>query len=69
MDSIDLQVLKTINDWSSQNKKVVMGTIVQTWGSSPRPPGAIVGIEESGKVVGSVSGGCLEDDLISKNKS
>ena len=43
MDSIDLQVLKTINDWSSQNKKVVMGTIVQTWGSSPRPPGAIVG--------------------------
>ena len=49
MDSIDLQVLKTINDWSSQNKKVVMGTIVQTWGSSPRPPGAIVGIEESGK--------------------
>ena len=45
MDSIDLQVLKTINDWSNQNKKVVMGTIVQTWGSSPRPPGAIVGIE------------------------
>ena len=34
--------------------------------SSPRPPGAIVGIEESGKVVGSVSGGCLEDDLIAK---
>jgi xanthine dehydrogenase accessory factor len=66
MDSIDLQVLKTINDWSNQNKKVVMGTIVQTWGSSPRPPGAIVGIEGSGKVVGSVSGGCLEDDLISK---
>src|SRR5688572_21336522 len=42
-----------------------MATIVNTWGSAPRPAGALVAIRDDGMVSGSVSGGCIEDDLIS----
>jgi xanthine dehydrogenase accessory factor len=41
-----------------------LGTITRTWGSAPRPPGSVVAICDDGRVVGSVSGGCIEDDLI-----
>ena len=47
-------------------RKVALGTIVKTWGSAPRPVGAMVAIRDDGQVVGSVSGGCVEDDLIEK---
>jgi len=40
-----------------------VGTIVKTWGSAPRPVGAMVAIRDDGQIVGSVSGGCVEDDL------
>ena len=43
-----------------------MVTVIKTWGSSPRPEGATLGICEDGHVVGSVSGGCIEDDLIER---
>jgi xanthine dehydrogenase accessory factor len=45
-------------------KRVALATVVQTWGSSPRPVGSWLAIREDGQVVGSVSGGCVEDDLI-----
>jgi xanthine dehydrogenase accessory factor len=48
---------------------VALGTIVKTWGSAPRPVGALVAIRDDGQVVGSVSGGCVEDDLIDKVKA
>jgi len=44
----------------------VLGTITRTWGSAPRPPGSVVAIRDDGMVTGSVSGGCIEDDLIDK---
>jgi len=64
MDSIDLEVLKTCAQWLAEGIPCELVTVVKTWGSSPRPEGAMLVIAEHGQVVGSVSGGCLEDDLI-----
>lgn len=64
MHSTDLDVIRTALNWQSQGHRVVMGTVVRTWGSAPRPPGSLMVIRDDGQVVGSVSGGCIEDDLI-----
>jgi xanthine dehydrogenase accessory factor len=64
MDSIDLEVLKTAAGWIADGRRCQLVTVVKTWGSSPRPIGATLAICEDGAVVGSVSGGCIEDDLI-----
>ena len=64
MDSVDLQVLKSARDWVNAGRRVVMATVIHTWGSSPRPIGALTAIRDDGMVVGSVCGGCIEDDMI-----
>src|SRR5204863_2761240 len=69
MDSVDIEVLRTAEAWRKQGRAVALGTIVKTWGSAPRPVGAMVAIRDDGQVVGSVSGGCVEDDLIEKVRS
>lgn len=71
MDSVDLQVLRTGVAWLEEGHRVVLATIVETWGSSPRPAGAMLAVRDDGLVAGSVSGGCVEDDLILRirNKS
>jgi len=69
MDSVDIEVLRTAETWRKSGRKVALGTIVKTWGSAPRPVGAMVAIRDDGQVVGSVSGGCVEDDLIEKTKT
>lgn len=66
MDSVDIEVLRTAEAWRKAGQRVTLGTIVKTWGSAPRPVGALVAIRGDGQVVGSVSGGCVEDDLIEK---
>ncbi len=66
MDSIDLEVLKTCADWIAAGKQCELVTVIKTWGSSPRPEGATLAICDDGHVVGSVSGGCIEDDLIDR---
>ncbi|MES2069721.1 MAG: XdhC family protein [Pseudomonadota bacterium] len=66
MDSIDLEVLKTCDQWLQAGRKCELVTVIKTWGSSPRPEGATLAICEDGRVVGSVSGGCIEDDLIER---
>jgi xanthine dehydrogenase accessory factor len=66
MDSVDIEVLRTAEGWRRSGRRVALGTIVRTWGSAPRPIGAMVAIRDDGQVVGSVSGGCVEDDLIEK---
>ena len=68
MDSVDIEVLRTAEQWRKAGRQVALGTIVKTWGSAPRPVGAMVAIRDDGHVVGSVSGGCVEDDLIEKTK-
>ena len=64
MDSIDLEVLKTAAAWIDAGHRAQLVTVIKTWGSSPRPIGATLAICDDGRVVGSVSGGCIEDDLI-----
>ena len=66
MDSIDLDVLKTCGAWLAAGHRCQLVTVIKTWGSSPRPIGATLGVCEDGGVVGSVSGGCIEDDLIDR---
>jgi xanthine dehydrogenase accessory factor len=66
MDSVDIEVLRSAEAWRKSGHRVTLGTIVRTWGSAPRPVGALVAIRDDGQVAGSVSGGCVEDDLIEK---
>ena len=66
MESLDLQVLKQARDWFAQGHPAWLVTVIETWGSAPRPPGALLALRADGQVVGSVSGGCVEDDLIER---
>jgi xanthine dehydrogenase accessory factor len=66
MNSIDVDVLRTAIDWLDRGHRVTLGTVVRTWGSAPRPPGSLMIIRDDGQVAGSVSGGCIEDDLIGR---
>ena len=66
MDSLDLQVLQQARDWRAEGRAVWLVTVIETWGSAPRPPGALLALRDDGLVVGSVSGGCVEDDLIDR---
>ncbi len=66
MDSIDLEVLKTSAAWIAAGHRCELVTVIKTWGSSPRPIGATLAVCDDGRVVGSVSGGCIEDDLIER---
>lgn len=64
MENLDLIVLQTLKTWRSEGRHALLATVIRTWGSSPRPVGSIMALSETGAVVGSVSGGCIEDDLI-----
>lgn len=64
MDSQDLAVLTQARQWLINNHQVMLATVVKTWGSSPRPVGALLALRDDGRAVGSISGGCIEDDLM-----
>lgn len=64
MENLDLTVLRHLRDWRQAGRQALLATVTRTWGSSPRPVGSIMALCEDGAVVGSVSGGCIEDDLI-----
>ena len=64
MENLDVMVLRSLRDWRRAGKRALLATVVRTWGSSPRPVGSIMALCDDGAVVGSVSGGCIEDDLI-----
>lgn len=66
MDNIDLEVLKTSSQWLAAGLRCELVTVLKTWGSSPRPEGSMLALCEDGRVVGSVSGGCIEDDMIDR---
>ncbi len=66
MDSVDLEVLRRSAEWMEAGRRVLLVTVVKTWGSSPRPEGAMLAVRDDGHVVGSVSGGCIEDDIIDR---
>jgi xanthine dehydrogenase accessory factor len=64
MNSTDLSVLNSAVNWLKAGHSVAIATVVQTWGSAPRPVGSWLAIRDDAQVAGSVSGGCVEDDLI-----
>jgi len=66
MHTIDVEVLRSAIDWLDRGHRVMLGTVARTWGSAPRPPGSLMAIRGDGQVAGSVSGGCIEDDLIAR---
>lgn len=66
MDSVDLEVIRSAARWVEAGRGATLVTVVKTWGSSPRPVGAMLALRDDGHVVGSVSGGCVEEDLIDK---
>ena len=64
MDSADREVLTAAADWLEAGHAVYLVTVARTWGSSPRPPGSLLAVRaDDARFVGSVSGGCVEDDL------
>ena len=69
MESLDLRVLADVLAWKQSGHSVTLVTVVETWGSAPRPPGALLAVRDDGLVSGSVSGGCVEDDLIARIKA
>lgn len=69
MESLDLRVLGDALAWKRAGHAVTLVTVVETWGSAPRPPGALLAVRDDGVVSGSVSGGCVEDDLIARTKA
>lgn len=60
----DLEILEAGRGWLEQGKRVAVATVVATWGSSPRPAGSQLVVNEDGAFVGSVSGGCVEGAVI-----
>jgi len=63
-NSFDEKILEEANDWVKTNQKVVLATVIQTWGSSPRPTGSRMIVNENGDFSGSVSGGCVESAVV-----
>ncbi len=66
MQSLDLDVLQRALEWRRSGRGVWLLTVAQTFGASPRPPGSLAAIRDDGILVGSVSGGCIEDDLVAR---
>ena len=66
MDSQDTQVLAAARRWAAAGHRFTLVTVARTWGSAPRPPGAWMVLRDDGQVQGSVSGGCIETDLIDR---
>lgn len=57
------EILQDLEKWQAENEPVAVATVVRTAGSTPRPKGAKMAMTPSGKIAGSVSGGCLEGDV------
>ncbi len=53
-------VLSVAGQWLQRGETVALATVTETWGSSPRPPGSQMAVTASGRMAGSVSGGCIE---------
>ena len=63
-NSFDEKILDEANDWIEANRNVNLATVIQTWGSSPRPVGSRMIINDKGDFSGSVSGGCVEAAVV-----
>lgn len=66
METADHEVLRTAVDWLAAGEPVYLATVAKTFGSSPRPPGSLAVLRANGRFTGSVSGGCMEEDLVAR---
>ena len=66
MLSTDNDILKAAEDWRRQGRQVALATVVETWGSAPRPVGANLVIDGEGNFLCSVSGGCVECAVVTE---
>ena len=68
MDSLarDEDILKAAEDWKAAGRGVALATVVETWGSAPRPVGSNLVIDDQGNFLGSVSGGCVEGAVVTE---
>ena len=62
--SLDDTLLDTAAAWRREGRKVAIATVVETWGSSPRPAGSMLLVDDRGQMLGSVSGGCIEGAVV-----
>ena len=66
--SSEEEILSQAEQWYSAGRGVAIATVVETWGSAPRPVGSHLVIDEEGHFLGSVSGGCVEGAVVSEAK-
>jgi xanthine/CO dehydrogenase XdhC/CoxF family maturation factor len=66
MLSTDSEILREAEAWRRSGKGVALATVVETWGSAPRPAGSQLVIDQEGNFLGSVSGGCVESAVITE---
>ena len=64
--TLGLDPLQTAEDWAGEGRRIAIATVVETWGSAPRPVGSHLVIDEAGNFEGSVSGGCVEGAVVSE---
>ncbi len=62
----DLDIFQAVQRWLGQSETVWLCTVLNTWGSSPRPRGSFLACNTRGEFIGSLSGGCVEEDLIAR---
>jgi len=62
----DDDILRIAQDWAERRRGVAIATVIETWGSAPRPVGSHLVIDSEGRFLGSVSGGCVEADVMTE---
>jgi xanthine/CO dehydrogenase XdhC/CoxF family maturation factor len=64
----DADVLRRVEQWRREGRRVALATVVETWGSAPCPAGSHLAVDANGDFIGSVSGGCVESDVIAESE-